>query len=783
MQYSNFDMKNNVHATLSTAISSVATTIQLTSWQWSRFWTTFPQIATLESIENWKVMKREIVKITWRSGDNLTVVRAFAPCPSNDDANSQSQSAISFNADDTISLYIPKEIFDKIRDSLNDIYDNGTNNLRTELVSWLEVEVNAWSVLVWSAYYDFAGWTITLTDNATNYLEIDEDWNLANNTSDWNEENTKLAIITTSGGSVTNIKDRRLWTVWWKIGGVNIHELTEKMTLNANDEFIIADSESIYQNKKIKAEKFLWLWTWVAVENITKWKFIFEEDVVNHNWANWQYASVWHSQSRRIAIKRIWNGVAFNTLTLNLLKYWSPTRDLNVEIQTDNAWNPSWTLIDANAHWTILASSVTTSVSTITVNLAWSVTIPDWTVCHVVLYTTSTSSANFYEIYWRTITPKLFRIKQYNWSVRSDWTNYNPYFDVSALKTNNITLFNTSSQPIYSFWVNETWKKFLVWLQQSYIREYSYSINTNNVMSGISETTAYNSLNRYIFCWNSSWTKAIVKSSSDTVLYNYTLSTARNPSTWTSSSNKNMYNVDGINTRIYTFYVSPDWTKIFRTHWQYIVYRWTMSTAWDISTVTYGWSKQLWSASSSYSIYWITFSPDWKYVYCWNPQYIRAYLLSTAWDLSWTVSSAWQMVWYNSASANTYWMSWVNWTLLYWNYRSSSSNYMCQAIDVKKRWYETLLPIRWNWLYTIEYWLADKSMSFSPYSPKASVWNYNVWQKVKYNICYNENVSTAMITWQKYYLWTAWWIQTSSSWSYEIGVAVDPTVLRIKQTY
>lgn len=262
MQYSNFNMKNNVHATLSTAVSSVATTIQLTSWQWSRFWTTFPQIATLESFdENWKVIKREIVKITWRSGDNLTVVRAFAPCPENDDANSQTQSAISFNADDTISLYIPKEIFDKISDSLNDIYDNGTNNLRTELVSWLEVEVNAWSVLVWSAYYDFAGWTITLTDNATNYLEIDEDWNLANNTSDWNEENTKLAIITTSGWSVTNIKDRRLWTIGWKIGGVNIHDLTEKITLALDDEFIVSDSEAIFQNKKIKANtisKAIW---------------------------------------------------------------------------------------------------------------------------------------------------------------------------------------------------------------------------------------------------------------------------------------------------------------------------------------------------------------------------------------------------------------------------------------------------------------------------------------------------------------------------------------------
>lgn len=308
MQYSNFVMKNNIHATLSTALSSIATTIQLTTGQWTRFWTEFPQIATLESFDDtWKVVKREIVQITARNDDNLTVVRAFAPCPANDDANSQSQSAISFNADDTISLYIPKEIFDKIHDSLNDIYDNGTNNLRTEFVSWLDVEVNAWPVLVWSAYYDFAGWTITLTDNATNYLEIDENWLLANNTSGRNDENTKLAIITTSGGSVTNIKDRRLWTVGWKIGWINIHELTKKNLLVNNDEFVISDSENIWNNKKISASDItdfmtvstcillVWWWGWWNKGNWYVWgwwwggwQVVFDNDFIIRRWKHYK---------------------------------------------------------------------------------------------------------------------------------------------------------------------------------------------------------------------------------------------------------------------------------------------------------------------------------------------------------------------------------------------------------------------------------------------------------------------------------------------------------------
>ena len=52
-------------------------------------------------------------------------------------------------------MYVPKEIFDKISDSLNDIYDNGVNKLRTEVVSGLEIKVGAGPVLVGSSYYDF----------------------------------------------------------------------------------------------------------------------------------------------------------------------------------------------------------------------------------------------------------------------------------------------------------------------------------------------------------------------------------------------------------------------------------------------------------------------------------------------------------------------------------------------------------------------------------------------------------------------------------------------------
>lgn len=263
-RYENYAIKNNVFGTLSAPISSLATTIQLNSWQWARF--SVNQLATLENIEDWKVKKREIVLITAIAWDVLTVTRKVAPCPSSDDANTQWQVSYAFSADDTISAYITKEHFDKIDNSINDIYDNWVNKLRTEVISWLQIKVNAWPVLVWSWYYDFAWWNLTLTDNAINYVEIDQDWLLVSNTTDRWDKNTKISKVTTSWWTITKIEDWRLWTVGWEIWWVNIHDLTEKTNLSWNDEFIIADSDNIYNNKKLKFFTLYYnmpFWTWI----------------------------------------------------------------------------------------------------------------------------------------------------------------------------------------------------------------------------------------------------------------------------------------------------------------------------------------------------------------------------------------------------------------------------------------------------------------------------------------------------------------------------------------
>lgn len=220
MRYDQYILKNNVFAEIYAPISSLATTIQVKAWQGARFWNAFPQLLTLENFDDtWKVLKREIVKLTGVSGDYLTVVRGFAPCPPSDDANGQWQSTFSFNADDKISLYIPKEIFDRIADAIVDLYDNGNDRVFITWTGWLWIQITAWNVRVWNEEFEYSWWTATLNNNATNYVMLDGAWTIVIDTTWRDQKKAKIATIVTSGGEITSIKRWKMDILGGEFGG------------------------------------------------------------------------------------------------------------------------------------------------------------------------------------------------------------------------------------------------------------------------------------------------------------------------------------------------------------------------------------------------------------------------------------------------------------------------------------------------------------------------------------------------------------------------------------
>ena len=133
MTFVNYKTENNVYSYLSIALSASATTLQVNDW--SIFPSTFPFVCTLEHYDDdWNCTKREIVKCTSKSNDNLTVVRAFEECVADDTANPKvlQQAPYNFVAWDSISLTLTSEMIKDIQNEItrqaNDL-DTAQNNI------------------------------------------------------------------------------------------------------------------------------------------------------------------------------------------------------------------------------------------------------------------------------------------------------------------------------------------------------------------------------------------------------------------------------------------------------------------------------------------------------------------------------------------------------------------------------------------------------------------------------------------------------------------------------
>lgn len=276
MRYDQYIMKNNVFAEIYAPISSLATTIQVKAWQGARFWNSFPQLLTIENFwDNWEVLKREIVKLTGVSWDYLTVVRWFAPCPPSDSANGQSQTTFSFSADDKISLYIPKEIFDRIADAIVDLYDNWNDRVFVYSTWWLNIWITAWNIRVGNDEFDYQWWTATLNDNATNYVMIDWSGTITIDTTWRNQQLAKLATIITANGEITSLKRWKIdligWELWWGWWFKNISNTVYKSWLLT---YFIADWEEY--NLTYQAWRLKTIQTWQKTYTMTykAWKLV-----------------------------------------------------------------------------------------------------------------------------------------------------------------------------------------------------------------------------------------------------------------------------------------------------------------------------------------------------------------------------------------------------------------------------------------------------------------------------------------------------------------------------
>lgn len=127
MTYYWYKTANNVTSSLVSSISWSTTTIIVNDW--NIFPSTFPYMLTIEQKLNWQTVVREIVKVTARTWNTMTVVRAVESCVSDDTASPKTltQVAHNFNANALVSLnmtaWVLQDCQQWITDNANDISD------------------------------------------------------------------------------------------------------------------------------------------------------------------------------------------------------------------------------------------------------------------------------------------------------------------------------------------------------------------------------------------------------------------------------------------------------------------------------------------------------------------------------------------------------------------------------------------------------------------------------------------------------------------------------------
>jgi hypothetical protein len=244
-------------------------------------------------------------------------------------------------------------------------------------------------ILTWKMYdevvnkLDANGWLrIGLTANA-----------IMNTTSGWVEQ---ASAMTVDGvfASTDEILKRTAWGTWGRT------------PFSAIQSAIVAWSSQ----DNIAGEA-------LALNDLCVYEYMHSSNLVSASWVGkyLQQKMGDVSGNTRLSMKIIGNGISASTLKLGLGKVAAPTDNLVVRIETDSAWVPSGTLVNANATANVAGTGLTTGIVDTTVTFGGAFTLANNTVYHVVIQRqNAVDPVNYYVIGTITKNVRMLKINSHN---------------------------------------------------------------------------------------------------------------------------------------------------------------------------------------------------------------------------------------------------------------------------------------------------------------------------------------------------------------------------------
>lgn len=590
----------------------------------------------------------------------------------------------------------------------------------------------------------------------------------------------------------------------WK--KVDLTALTGNITTTGNitGQNIISPKGNI-QEQIDNIEVQLWITSslsnedYLAGEDISKWDSLFVEDMVTFaNATNVQ--NIWDvAWNTRVSIKQIGSGVAGNTIKLSLKKFVSPSVNLNIRLETDNAGSPSGELIDANATATVAPASLTSSLADTEIILDWTIednehwvtldnietlqTVYKWvkitltqqiSILTVVKDSNCTATtAYLYDLSWNLLTSASFSTDtatlnywhlvngtSYYILVGSDW---NPY---SSVKQTGSAGFPYSATRLdYENWA------LIVWL---------WDISDAHWLTFLSSWTDSG--------WNNFWVKCIARK-------NIKLKSVTKDGWDTAYTSVNLYNSSWVllETASYVSNVATfTWNHVFKkgdyfrlannlTYWtaRYAYYSWSIT----LDNVIMSWNSYLADSTMFAAVVSVLTeeievqtnsdinniinisTKDWVLIPKWTPYHIVAYQGTYG---SETVNGTnYYGIGYSTKDTSTRWSALFNATR--WAIRPAVNCYVSSTLS------ETNLLSKTSALYA--YKLPD--------IPRLATQAYSIGELVKYDFAGISKLLSGLTKDGIYYVSNTPWALSTSAWivTFWIWVANDTNQLLLSPVF
>lgn len=401
---------------------------------------------------------------------------------------------------------VTAERMNDINEDLDDLYSNGSDRLRVyAAVSWtpLRVDIGAGAYYIWSTAGVYAWWTdVVVTDNATNYIMIDNAWSITISTSARTAWLWRLAQVICSSGEITSIILRNNMVFGWT--ALDITALSEDTSPDEENDFLLSYDTSATQNKKVKpknldirpyielvAGESITAWQPVRYANAVAWESIWPWVQVQNNLEFMQYSTTLQSLWQSFTTVAWW---LLTSIAMNIKKTWTPTWNLTCYIYTDTDL--------ATVYWTssntISVGWLSTSYASQTFNFA-SLYLAAWTVYRFKISSDWANSTSNYVQIWENGNNYAggvwYSINSTNtwttaWSSRDIWFT-------ATLVTNSETswrVYRTNATNWYQIW--------FIW----FARQTVTVGNTLQIDTALTKNQSWLTPVTDYYLWNTVWT-------------------------------------------------------------------------------------------------------------------------------------------------------------------------------------------------------------------------------------------------------------------------------------